>query len=55
LLCQKIAQFQVTSKILFVSSGAELETKARDLAVHFDTQGTPVMIGNNKQHTDNFA
>ena len=37
--------FQVTSKILFVSSGAEMASKGRELAVHFETQGTPVMIG----------
>ena len=28
-----------------VSSGAELANKGRELAEHFDTQGTPVMIG----------
>jgi hypothetical protein len=37
--------FQVTCKILHVSSGAEMATKARELASHFETQGTPVMIG----------
>ncbi|KAI0209314.1 Ufm1-specific protease 2 [Lamellibrachia satsuma] len=35
----------VTSKIQFVSCGADLGTQGRQLAVHFDTQGTPVMIG----------
>ncbi|XP_072040093.1 ufm1-specific protease 2-like [Amphiura filiformis] len=35
----------VTSKIMFVSSGAEMASKGRELAVHFQTQGTPVMIG----------
>jgi len=28
-----------------VSSGEEMATKARELARHFDVQGTPVMIG----------
>lgn len=37
--------FQVTSKILSVSSGAELSSKGRELAAHFEVQGTPVMIG----------
>lgn len=36
---------QITSKILFVSTGAELSTKARELAMHFQTQGTPIMTG----------
>ncbi|XP_013787252.1 ufm1-specific protease 2-like [Limulus polyphemus] len=35
----------VTSKIIFVSSGAELANKGRELLEHFKTQGTPVMIG----------
>lgn len=35
----------VTSKILFVSQGSELGTKGRELANHFTTEGTPVMIG----------
>lgn len=35
----------VTSKIMFVSSGAEMRSKGRDLLNHFQTQGTPVMIG----------
>ncbi|XP_070554654.1 ufm1-specific protease 2-like [Ptychodera flava] len=37
--------FDVTSKIMFVSNGAELANKGRELAVHFQTQGTPIMIG----------
>ena len=36
---------QVTSKILSVNSGAELSSKGRELASHFSTQGTPIMIG----------
>ena len=36
---------QVDSKILHVSSGAELALKARELIEHFRSQGTPVMIG----------
>ncbi|XP_066517555.1 ufm1-specific protease 2 [Hoplias malabaricus] len=35
----------VTSKILFVSQGSELASKGRELANHFETVGTPVMIG----------
>ncbi|EDV40183.1 uncharacterized protein Dana_GF24081 [Drosophila ananassae] len=35
----------VDSKILHVSTGAELATIASELAMHFQTQGTPVMIG----------
>ncbi|XP_012691310.2 ufm1-specific protease 2 [Clupea harengus] len=35
----------VTSKIMFVSQGSELATKGRELANHFETEGTPVMIG----------
>lgn len=35
----------VTSKIMFVSQGSELASKGRELANHFLTQGTPVMIG----------
>ncbi|MCO5602254.1 hypothetical protein L7F22_056383 [Adiantum nelumboides] len=35
----------VSSKILNVRSGAELPEKCRELALHFQTQGTPVMIG----------
>ncbi|XP_066258087.1 ufm1-specific protease 2 [Euwallacea similis] len=35
----------VTSKILFVSSGEEMGTKGPELVNHFETQGTPVMIG----------
>ncbi|XP_057187674.1 ufm1-specific protease 2 isoform X1 [Triplophysa rosa] len=35
----------VTSKIMFVSHGSELATKGRELANHFQTEGTPIMIG----------
>lgn len=35
----------VTSKILFVSSGEEMGSKGPELVNHFETQGTPVMIG----------
>ena len=42
----KFHVLQVTSKILFVNTGAELSSKGRELAMHFQTQGTPVMIGN---------
>jgi len=36
---------QVTSRILYVSSGAELASKGRELVQHFTVQGTPIMIG----------
>lgn len=35
----------VSCKILNVRSGAELPEKCRELALHFQTQGTPIMIG----------
>lgn len=53
--CQWIGSFEVqvvlnqllgvTSKIMFVSQGSELGSKGRELANHFTTEGTPVMIG----------
>lgn len=33
-------------KILYVSSGEEMSALIRQLVNHFDTQGTPIMIGN---------
>lgn len=35
----------ITSKIVFVSQGSELTSKGRELANHFLTEGTPIMIG----------
>lgn len=35
----------ISSKILHVSRGAEMEGKGRELARHFDDQGSPVMVG----------
>eukprot|EP00066_Takifugu_rubripes_P010507 XP_003978397.1 PREDICTED: ufm1-specific protease 2 [Takifugu rubripes] len=35
----------VTSKIMFVSRGSDLGSKGRELANHFLTEGTPIMIG----------
>lgn len=35
----------ITSRILNVSSGSELEEKGGELSHHFNTQGTPIMIG----------
>uniref|UniRef100_A0A8D0HI68 Ufm1-specific protease 2 n=1 Tax=Sphenodon punctatus TaxID=8508 RepID=A0A8D0HI68_SPHPU len=35
----------ITSKILFVSQGLEMASQGRELANHFKTEGTPVMIG----------
>lgn len=37
--------FGITCKMMFVSSGADLSSKGRELQHHFQTQGTPVMIG----------
>jgi hypothetical protein len=37
--------YGIISKIMFVSSGAELANKGRELAHHFTTNGTPIMIG----------
>ncbi|EDS28840.1 conserved hypothetical protein [Culex quinquefasciatus] len=36
---------KVDSRIMHVSSGADMATKGSELAYHFETQGTPVMIG----------
>lgn len=35
----------ITSKIMFVNNGGEMSTKGRELVNHFQTQGTPIMIG----------
>ena len=35
----------ITCKILSLASGAEFATKGRELANHFNTEGTPIMIG----------
>jgi hypothetical protein len=35
----------VSCKVINVRSGDELPEKCRELALHFDTQGTPIMIG----------
>ncbi|XP_075466286.1 ufm1-specific protease 2 isoform X4 [Ascaphus truei] len=35
----------ITSKIMFVSRGAELASRGRELVNHFKSEGTPVMIG----------
>jgi Ufm1-specific protease 2 len=35
----------LSSKILHVSRGSEMESKGRELARHFDEQGSPVMVG----------
>ena len=42
--------FQIESKTLYVSSGSELANKGRELAQHFDSQGTPIMIGKKVLH-----
>ena len=35
----------MSCKIMNVRSGSELPEKCRELAMHFETQGTPIMIG----------
>lgn len=35
----------VSSKILHVSRGSDMESKGRELAKHFDEQSTPIMVG----------
>lgn len=35
----------IASKVITFNSGAEIPTKAREIAHHFETQGTPIMIG----------
>lgn len=37
--------YGITSKTMFVSNGKELASKGRELLNHFETHGTPVMIG----------
>ena len=37
--------FEVASKILFVHSGSEIPTLSRQLQHHFESEGTPIMIG----------
>lgn len=36
---------QVSCKVINVTSGAELPERCRELALHFENQGTPIMIG----------
>ena len=35
---------QVQHKVITVASGAEMSSKAREIAQHFSTQGTPIMV-----------
>ena len=35
----------VECKLMNLSSGAELGSRGRDIATHFETEGTPIMIG----------
>lgn len=45
-VCYVLSQlYQIESKIIFVSSGAELANKGRELMAHFQRNGTPIMIG----------
>lgn len=34
----------VIAKVITVASGAEMGTKSREIAQHFDSQGTPIMV-----------
>lgn len=36
---------EITCKILYVSSGDEMGSKGPELVNHFETQGSPIMIG----------
>jgi hypothetical protein len=38
-------RYGIDCKIMFISSGGEIANKARDIAKHFQTQGTPIMMG----------
>jgi hypothetical protein len=40
-----MASYDVQCKMLAVPAGADVAAHVRALAAHFDTQGTPVMIG----------
>ena len=45
-------ELEIVNKRMNEIPGADLGTKARELAVHFEKQGCPVMIGgNNLAHT----
>ncbi|KJE97105.1 Ufm1-specific protease 2 [Capsaspora owczarzaki ATCC 30864] len=37
--------YNITSRIMNLNAGREMADKARELAAHFETQGSPVMIG----------
>eukprot|EP01135_Chromosphaera_perkinsii_P004935 Nk52_evm2s305 gene=Nk52_evmTU2s305 len=37
--------YGISCKIMHVSTGSDLSSKGRELVQHFETQGTPVMIG----------
>lgn len=45
ILIEYIVVKQVSCKVINVRSGAELPEKCRELALHFENQGTPIMIG----------
>ena len=34
----------VASKVITVSTGADMGSRAREIAQHFDSQGTPIMV-----------
>ena len=56
-----IWSFSMVFRFMSVTSGAELASNGRELMVHFQTHGTPIMIGNFKilllgsSSIDNFA
>ena len=35
----------IECKILYLSSGAEIAERGSELVLHFESQGTPIMIG----------
>jgi len=37
--------FGIESQIMYLTSGSEIKNKAREIAFHFETVGTPIMIG----------
>lgn len=46
---------QVSCKVINVRSGAELPEKCRELALHFEDQGTPIMIGQNFYYSSHIS
>jgi Ufm1-specific protease 2 len=42
------ARLGVQCKYIIANTGPELQTKGREIARHFDEQGTPIMMGGGK-------